>query len=176
MYFSNENTQAVTEEDQTLLFQVSLVLRTLCFVGAEMKKKNSKWKIRTIECHSIARLLFFIFKKELCLVDGLLIGLTHTEDSKSMKVMQTRHSWLKTSDGAIIDPYPMGIISVTGAILLPSPSTIYCAHGYNLYRDHPAIKEEVDLTRACKNARSLMRVLRKHKDLIKFNELIKDLI
>lgn len=72
-----------------------------------------------MECHSISRLMSLVFK-ELTLVDGILIGLDLLPEENKVTVVHTHHSWLRTPDGAIIDPYPMGIISPTSALLIPT--------------------------------------------------------
>jgi len=175
MYFANENTNAVTEKDFSLLQQVCIMLRTLCFMGGRKIKTNSEWKIVQMECHSVSRLISLVFK-ELTLVDGILIGLDLIPVENKVSVVHTHHSWLRTPDGAIIDPYPMGLISTTSALLIPTSETRYCVHGGNLYHENPSVREHFDVAQCWRNARSCLRSLKKHSRKEDLNEIIASII
>jgi hypothetical protein len=161
MYFVNENTEAVTKRDQGLLFEVCILLKTFCLVCSRKFQENPNWKARISECHTIARLVSIPIK-DLSVVDGFLIGLRINLETSSAEVVKTDHSWLTTPDGAIIDPYPMGIITSTSALLIPTKNTRYVVHGSNLYNEDRRVQENFDLTKSWKDARSLFRLLKRN--------------
>lgn len=175
MYFINENTKAVTDEDITLLHQVCIMLRTLCFMKGQKVKTNPEWKTVRVECHSVSRLMSLVFK-ELTLVDGILIGLDFIPTENKVTLAHTHHSWLRTPDGAIIDPYPMGLISTTSALLIPTSETRYCVHGGNLYHENPSIREHFNVAQCWRNASSCLRSLKKHSRKEDMNEIIASII
>lgn len=167
MYFINENTKATTKQDQDILLQVCILLRTSCFLIGQQKKLNPKWDLIRMECHSVARFVSLIMK-ELTLIDGFIIGLHIKEGETKVSIAHTSHSWLITPDGAIIDPYPMGIISSTSALLIPTSNTRYCIHGANMYHKDSSVQKHFDVSRCWRNARSSLRALKKNfkeKDL-----------
>lgn len=175
MYFVNENTRAVTDGDIELLHQVCIMLRALCFTGGVKVKTDPKWKIVQMECHSISRFLSLVFK-ELTLVDGILIGLDLLPEENKVTVANTNHSWLRTPDGAIIDPYPMGLISTTSALLIPTSQTRYCIHGGNLYHENLSVREHFDVAQCWRNARSCLRAFKRHARKEDLQEIIKSII
>lgn len=158
MYFTNETFNAVTKRDRDLLLQVCILLRALCFVRGKKIKENPKWRSPRLECHSISRLISLI-QKDLTLVDGYLVGID-TADPDNAKVMHTCHSWLLTPDSAIIDPYPMGLISTTTALLMPTSGTRYCAHGASLYHESPNVRKYFNVKKCWRKANSYFRVLK----------------
>ncbi len=161
MYFDNANTHAVTKQDEDLLMQVCIILRTLCFIGGRQKATDSEWRLRQMECHSISKMISLI-SKDLTLVDGYLIGLELVPGETQVTIVQSNHSWLRTPDGAIIDPYPMGMISTTSALLLPTSGTVYCAHGGNLYHERTEVRNHFNVSECWRNARSCLRSLKKY--------------
>lgn len=175
MYFDNANKHAVTKQDENHLMQVCTILRTLCFIGGRQKTLDSRWDLRQIECHSISRLVSLIFK-DLTLVDGYLIGLELVPGTRQVRIVRTNHSWLHTPDGAIIDPYPMGIISTTSALLLPKTGTVYCAHGGNLYHEETEVRNHFNVSKCWKNARSCLRSLKKYTRKEDMSQIILSMI
>ncbi len=175
MYFVNENLRAVTQNDTKLLYEVCIMLRTLCFIGGRKTKFNPKWSLVQLECHSIARLTSLIFK-ELRLIDGILLGLGLSEEKDKITVQYTYHSWLITPDGAIIDPYPMGLISTNSAVLIPTNNTRYSIHAGNLYREDSGVKNHFNVEQSWEKARSCIRTLRKHAKDEDMKKIIKSLI
>ena len=169
MYFVTDTTQSVTHADHMLLGHVCATLRALCDVGARHTEANPHWSMLDIDCHTIARLISRIFP-ELTLVDGYIIGLDIKSSNDTIPTVNTDHSWLQTPDQAIIDPYPMGLISTTGALLIPTSGTKFVAHGSNLYQEDKSVRSRFNAEEKWREARSCMRLLRKyvsHKDLVK---------
>jgi len=166
MYFTNEITSAVTEADKQWLRQTCLALQMLCIATIKEKAQNPALRMATINCHSIARLISLIFS-DLKLVDGILYGvqLTFSENEIPQTALcTTLHSWLQTPDGAIIDPYPMGVIAASTAVLIPVTGTHFCVHGGNMYREDSSIRAKFNVRRSLKNAHACFRLLRKHTD------------
>lgn len=175
MYFVNETTKAVTDKDLTFLRQICVLLRTLCFVNGRQKKTNPHFATVQMECHSIARLLSLIFK-ELTLIDGVIVGFDLLPEQGKVTPVQTYHSWLITPDGAIIDPYPMGLIATTSALLIPTSNTRYCVHGGNFYHKNPRVREQFSSAECWRNARSCLRTLRKYSREEDMCEIIESII
>jgi hypothetical protein len=161
MYFRNSNTNAVTDKDMSLLFGVCTILKTQMFIQNQMWRTNSKWAFRAVNCHSVTRFISLLFQ-ELKVIDGTLVGLEINLDAGQVKTKKTNHSWLETPDGNIIDPYPMGVIATTGAILVPSSGTDYIIHAGNLYQKDLKIDGEFALTEAWRVARSRYRTTQKY--------------
>jgi hypothetical protein len=161
MNFANEMTNAVSSEDENHLITITLIARCLRIAHSEQKKKNPHWKHLIINCHSISRLIS-LFLTECRLVDGYLIGLQIDEGEGFFKVQHTCHSWIETPDKNIIDPYPMGIVSIGTAIVVPRELPNYQAHGYNLYREHPEVRDHFDERKSWKSALSFRRILQKN--------------
>jgi len=174
MFFSNENTNAVTEQDISLTYEVCAVLQTLRVVRRNIANTTEE-RMPIMDCHSISRLLALIFK-ELTLEDGTLIGLDHTLVEGKVAMVHTDHSWLRTPDRAIIDPYPMGIISPTLALLIPTSKTRYRVHGGNHYHENPSVRERFDVEQSLKNAHSCRLLLSKYSRLEDVSEILANMM
>ena len=109
MIHKHENIKSVTERDKKFLRAIALVLDDLFKVAVEESG------LPKCNCHSICRALAIIIP-QLKVVDGLFLGLSQ---KKSSKAVRANHSWLLTPDRAIIDPYPVGIISMS-PLLVPT--------------------------------------------------------
>jgi hypothetical protein len=70
---------------------------------------------------------------KLKVVDGVYIGMK-VKRGRYWKT-ETEHSWLVTPDGCIIEPYAVGMLSVT-PILIPTKGLTMHAFA-NFYRDDP---------------------------------------
>jgi len=162
MIFTNANTIGTTEEDQGLLRQVTIALQCLFKITITQRECTKKWNVHNVDCHSLARLLSLIFS-ECKLVDGSLIGLKKGEGVEQFYLYRTNHSWIVTPDGAIIDPYPMGITPVGSVLLVPTIENSYNAHGSNLYEANPGIRLNFDVTDSWRRARSHLRTIRKYR-------------
>jgi hypothetical protein len=161
MYFRNQNTDAVTEQDESLLLDVCTILKSQFLTQAKAWETNLKWQYRSLNCHSMVRMMSILFD-ELTVIDGTLIGLEVDVEAGKVKTKKTNHSWLETPDGNIIDPYPMGIIATTCAILIPTSKTQYTIHAGNLYVKGLKIDGEFDIKEAWKIARSRLRANQKY--------------
>ena len=157
MYFVNETTEAVTKEDNALHLQVCIMLRAFCFVGARQARTNPNWSMLQVDCHAIARVISLIFKN-LTLVDGYIIGLRINPGENTATIVHTDHSWLRTPSGAILDPYPMGLISTTSALLIPTTGTRYTAHGSNFYHENAKVQSGFDVTYELDGVQKVVRM------------------
>lgn len=171
MYFLNENNDAVTKKDTELFFNVCYIINSLNLINERKIRKNPKWRLNYIDCHSLSRLCSISFK-ELTLVDGILYGIDLSSEDNQCSLACTYHSWLRTPDNAIIDPLPMGIISTTSAVLIPTSNTKYVVHGANNYQENIAIRENIDVIKSWKIARSYYKVLQKNINEISVEELV----
>lgn len=158
----------VTKKDIELFYGVGIMLKTFFLTRCSLEEQNNKWNPHPANCHSIVRAIGHIYKKDLSVVDGRLLGLGVRQDTK-FDLLSTRHSWLVTPDGAIIDPYPVGIISQSGALLIPTSDQGHTIHGGNLYMPEDDAYKYFDVTDSWRRARSMIRILRKYA----LNETIK---
>ena len=95
---------------------------------------------QTFNCHSVCRALATCIPK-LTLITGGYRGLRQVKKEKGKRefeVTVASHSWLKTPDGAFIDPYPVGAITYTPLLVPAIGSSIYLTFGSGLYyEDYP---------------------------------------
>jgi hypothetical protein len=162
MLFTNITTKSVSEKDFCLMRNAVITLRVLLSINMKMVVTNKNWKYPGFDCHSVARFMSIIMTN--CrLIDGYIIGL-NKEGDKYVSVT-TNHSWITTPDNAIIDPYPMGVISTGSVILMPSNENIYNVHGSNLYVPDPvASRSRFSESDSWKNAFSYKRTIKKYSD------------
>lgn len=155
MYLKNEITESVTTRDKDLLVQVCMIIKMLYGVKTIQTKRNDKWSLPDLECHTISRLVRMLIP-ELVLVDGYVIGI-EIKGKGCADVIHICHSWLRTPDNAIIDAYPMGRISTTTALLLPTMGTVHCSHGANFYLEDIGVRNHFDMKKCWRVARSYFR-------------------
>jgi hypothetical protein len=70
-------------------------------------------------------------------IHGFLVGLRRKDkvnDDIKFMTEYTYHSWLKTPDGSIIDPYPVGFISCNPVLVITTGPQSSC--GGELYIEH----------------------------------------
>lgn len=162
MFFSTSMTLSVSEGDRGLLYYTSLIMGCLEKSAHEITTSNKHvdWRFPTINCHSVARLVS-TFSKELKLIDGFVYGVSQRENGEFI-LQKTRHSWLKTTDEAIIDPWPMGVVSPGNALLVPTQKNVYNIHGSNLYKEDKLAREGFSVRKSWDTAFALKRILRQH--------------
>jgi len=95
------------EEDVDLFYEMCDTFHQLHLVQSE---RNNHF---TVNCHSICRALVMFYGTEtLTLCDGYISEIvTHPGSGQKVHGMGI-HSWLKTTAGSILDPYPVGMYSV----------------------------------------------------------------
>ena len=179
MYFSTQMSSSVSEGDHDLLYLTTLIMNCLEKSAHQVQNNTTykKWHLPPINCHSASRLVS-LFAEELTLVDGFLLGLRANDDDTLM-LQQTQHSWLVTPDKAIIDPWPMGIISPGNAILIPTVENDFVAHGSNLYYEDSSVREAFDSRKSWESAFTFKRILGTHtsskEKIDEVTKLIEDL-
>ncbi len=158
MYFSSPTNNAVTQKDMYLFLAVCVFIRNYFNARCIMVDQNPKSQTLEQNCHSICRAIS-LFKKELQVIDGQMIGIGKSDGSK-FQLLSTNHSWLLTPDGAIIDPYLIGVVSAEGVLLIPRSTDSFAIHGCNRYLPNDDTDEkEFDVTDAWKRARSMLRTV-----------------
>jgi len=138
MLFNSRLLPNVTQADRSLFCEVARLLSRAAEAAADMRGTDG------FQCHSICRALR-IRMPELRLLDGFYLGLRTLPAEKKRGVrrelMTAGHSWLMTPDGAIIDPYPVGCISLN-PLLIPTRG-IDVAFGADLYCADPAVTSRI---------------------------------
>lgn len=175
MHFVNESTKATTKEDERFLIEVCVMLKSLCFMVTKQRREDPLFESYTVECHSIARFIS-LFIKDLTLVDGVLLGYGLLPETKSVQMVRTDHSWLVTPDKSIIDPYPMGVISTTSALLIPTRDTQYLAHGANFYQKDKTVRDRFDAPRSWRKAHCMLNDLKKYSGQLDMEEICSDIV
>ena len=97
----------VDKEDITLFSRVwNIILDCTNYLKEYPDGQGLKYN-----CHSICRALAH-HVPEVTLVDGFVIGfeLSTLDGHKAFTLVQAEHSWLVLPKGAIMDPYPVGIM------------------------------------------------------------------
>lgn len=118
----------------------------------------------TYECHSICRALALYIN--VTVTDGAFHGLLQTTQPDGYPtghLYSAQHSWLITPNGAIIDPYPVGVIAPMPLLVPTTSSLIYRHFGAGLYReDHPKVK--FTMTRKIwKNVQNLKKIFAEYE-------------
>lgn len=83
--------------------------------------KNKTKGIPFFECHSISRVISMLIPDLKC-IDGSYVGLLKNDPNHRYKFQPVlcNHSWLVTPQGAIIDPYPVGLIALNAILVVSS--------------------------------------------------------
>lgn len=95
-----------------------------------------------LNCHAFARALAF-HVKGLKVVDGYYIGIL--KNKSGYHRTSTEHSWLVTPNGAIIEPFATGFLSMT-PILIPTkenPEKSHSSHYFTTVRAGREIRKKV---------------------------------
>jgi hypothetical protein len=101
--------------DRNLLCKAMMLLIDL----SRFHEKFKSVRAPTVNCHSICRALARHIP-ELKLVDGHYIGMRviRKGGKRNIRLAYCPHSWLKTPDGNIIDPYPVGFMSANPILVI----------------------------------------------------------
>jgi len=119
--------------------------------GIEKKQQNLR-----LNCHVFCRALK-PFIQDIKIVDGYFIGINIDQNTKSKTTLRRcYHSWFQTNDGAIIDIYPVGFITMT-PILVASTGSM-SVFGRSMYLDEPEVTKDIVNRDLYRN----VRVIQKH--------------
>ena len=174
MYFNNAMTESLTELDRQLLLYVCTILKIQIFIRSEKKKEIKGNLHHTTECHTVSRMLCLILK-DLTLVDGYITGFQFSDDRRTATVVHTNHSWLTTPNGAILDPYPMGVSPQNSAMLIPTKG-IYTVHGANYYfPEKKKVRKPFDVKGSWKRARFQANLFKKYHKEFDIQKIMIDL-
>ncbi len=112
MIFSEECMRETTEADRKLLFEIAEILKRVIQTEKEILSEKALSQF-TVGCHTVCRALQQVIGKDrVTVVDGFYLGIDTKSDASEIHLFQCQHSWLLTSCGAIIDPYPTGLVGI----------------------------------------------------------------
>jgi hypothetical protein len=136
---SNYSSRAnVTDMDMALLVKVAKIMTRL--FDRNHDRRHSF--VLNFDCHSICRAIS-LYLPELRTIDGSYAGYEHVVEDKVLRMRPcwSKHSWLLTPDLAIIDPHPVGIITL--APLLAVGKGKYAHFGGGLYIPDIRIQQSI---------------------------------
>jgi len=113
MFVPTTTLENTTEADRDLVIDMFDLLIAAYDYMAAIKKENPKYNF-TFSCHSICRALYMFYGNEIVsLHDGTYRGMIEEEVDGEVthRWCGSVHSWLKTTTGSIVDPYPVGILN-----------------------------------------------------------------
>jgi hypothetical protein len=160
---SDELFEATTEKDRDLLVSVMKIL----WAYKNHRASVGRTEASPVNCHVICEVLGKHIK-DVKVIYGYYRGFKdYTEkDKRKTKMEYLNHSWLETPEGAIIEPYPPGFLTLQ-PLLYPKGCN-YSAYGYNSYVPHSLVKQSVmdkELRRRIRNfSRRLKTALAKEQD------------
>lgn len=133
MIWSDWAKERATRRDNDLLIKIGYLLCS----AHHAENAHAKCKPPSFECHTIARGLWLELGNEHLEVEtGDFLGLTFEADGM-LGVHRCSHSWLRLKEsGNIIDPYPVGRISMGPMIVIDREGT-YRAFAGGMYRKNP---------------------------------------
>lgn len=117
----------VADGDLIMFYTITILLHNI--------PNDEKYKYN---CHTLSRAIAGALQ-EATVVSGHVLGLEQIEKkgfAKGLAIRYCSHSWIRTPDGAIIDPYPVGYINLQ-PVLIPSKPNIYSPFGRCMYVENP---------------------------------------
>lgn len=137
---------AVPCEDILILTELSLT--SICLTQIFLKHRKDirkRFKVSSSWCHLAARVVAKVFEdKKLTVVDGRVydISLDHEERAG---VNHTIHSWCRTSNGAILDVAPVGVVAFMPILLAKGEDVAVTKFGFvsARYQETKAVDAEV---------------------------------
>lgn len=88
-------------------------------------------QFQTFNCHSVCRALA-VLVPNLTVITAGYRGLRQVNE-REFSITVASHSWLKTPDGAFIDPYPVGVITYAPFLIPNVGESVYLTFGSGLY-------------------------------------------
>ncbi len=142
MFFSKAITTNTTRLDMKYFCMVMSVCE---FIRGQADAHEHSRRLQ-FNCHPIHRAISHIIP-DLKVRDGYYFGMAFIEEDGVTKIkrQETRHSWLVTPDSAIIDAYPVGILSVNPVLVVTKGP--FAPSGGNLYFPDQAVTREYCATR-----------------------------
>ena len=138
MLYNKSLFKEVDEFSKKLYFEViDLILKI------DQTPNDERKKLPGFECHTICRAFAGVISDLIC-VDGSFIGVKQLDPEGDKYKLQSRichHSWLVTPKGLIIDPWPVGVISLNA--ILVTNSGEYSPYGSGSYIEDSDITDLV---------------------------------
>ena len=108
--------ESVTDADRNQMIKVWELMNKIGKIHLRVPHNHTF----QINCHSLSRVIA-AHLSSLKVVTGYFLGLDPLSQhgEKRVKIRNCEHSWLVTPDGAIIDPYPVGVIALC-PLLIPT--------------------------------------------------------
>mgnify|MGYP003500663595 CR=1 FL=1 len=135
-------------------------VRRIAFAVTAYSSKHQMASELVFTCHSVA-LAFSLMFPNLKLANGVLIGIKWVKRAGKVRSQLTycEHSWLVTSSGAIIDAYPVGLMTIDPILVVSKGNHKY--YGGTSYYQDETIKFCISRAEIRKKAYALLRVMRK---------------
>jgi hypothetical protein len=167
MLFSGPSLRESKKEDRELLFEICTLLSDVIeTAGRTLSDKVLDNFV--FNCHSVCRALQEVLGKDrVTVVDGHYVGIdTGTRESEFVEFQMNDHSWLTTPTGAIIDPYPTGIIGIISLCpLLVVNSGPYRVYGGSRYVPNTDVARRVCTRGTWRKSQLLAKVIRQSRNL-----------
>jgi hypothetical protein len=166
MLFSGPSIRESKKEDRVLLGTIhNLLSNVIETAGRTLSDKVLDNFV--FNCHSVCRALQEVLGKDrVTVVDGQYLGINITPEGKEKIEFQMHdHSWLVTPTGAIIDPYPTGIIGIISLCpLLVVNSGPYRVYGGSRYIPCPDVTKRVGTRETWRKSQLLAKVIRQSQN------------
>lgn len=158
MVYNNKVLQSLSGVDKKLFVKVmDIFLVTQNYVQNNLQGTKESL---IFECHSTCRAIAE-HVVELKVSDGHYIGITKNQSKEKVKVQLKfcSHSWLVTPSGSIIDPYPVGFLSVNPVLIVTRGK--YKSFGGNFYWEDEKVTEVIDTKELREKVEVLSRIISK---------------
>ena len=156
MVHNEEVLSNLSREDKRLLVKVmDIFLMTQKYVQNILQGTG---ELPLFECHSTCRAIA-LHVQELMVVDGHYIGVSRKRrrDKVDARLRYCTHSWLVTPSGSIIDPYPVGILSMNPILIVTRGK--YKSFGGGLYWPNAEVTRIIDTKELRERVKILSRVI-----------------
>ncbi len=109
MVYNHSTLTHVTKLDKHLMVEVTKIIKALF----DHNHSITSDRRLNFDCHSICRAIS-LYLPALVTIDGSYAGYKHItrKGVLRMRPCYSRHSWLLTPDRAVIDPHPVGVITL----------------------------------------------------------------
>jgi|GEM_PF-1320875 len=166
MLFSGPSIKESKKEDRELLAIIHILLSNVIeTAGRTLPDKVLDNFV--FNCHSVCRALQEVLgKKQVIVVDGYYVGIDMgTRENEQVEFQMNDHSWLTTPTGAIIDPYPTGVIGIISLCpLLVVNSGPWRVYGGSRYIPSTTVAERVGTRKTWRKSQLLAKVIRESQN------------
>jgi hypothetical protein len=156
-FFPTPKTLSLTEKDYALLEEISDVLRYILLGFCYYREISGKRFVWAPNCHGMVRGIASICP-HIEYASGFFWGFEKNVQDE-IEWVQMEHSWFKTPDGAIIDPYPMQAHTRSEILLIPTSGPT-APFGGNQYEEHGGKRMEFEQVGIWQQARKAVELYR----------------